>query len=97
MKAWENDLGRRRFMSFESQVVRLLKDPDLEAMGIKLTHEMQSGLQPFDLVLSWRHNGVSRSTVVEIDGSIHFYSLYEPIINQATDFKVRVCDLYNVP
>ena len=35
--------------------------------------------------------------VIEIDGSIHYYSVNEPFINLATDFKYRMCDLYHVP
>ena len=39
-----------------------------------------------------RHN-----LVVEVDGSFHFYSLKDPIMNQMTDFKYRLFDLYSIP
>ena len=35
--------------------------------------------------------------MVEIDGSFHYYSVKEPLMNQMTDFKYRLFNLYKLP
>ena len=84
---------------FENQVLQLLQDdPWLKEKGIEISTELHSSLQPFDAVLSWTcSNQVRHDLVIEVDGSFHVYSLKDPIMNQMTDFKYRLFDLYSIP
>ena len=59
---------------------------------------MYSGLGPFDVVLTWqnRQDGQERTLIVEIDGKIHYYSDRDRHLDQRSDFKYRLFDLYGL-
>ena len=67
-------------------------------MGIQVSYEINSGLQPFDSVLTWTNeqDGEQRTLIVEIDGKIHYYSDRDQVETQKSDFKYRLFDLYGL-
>ena len=69
----------------------------MKQQGVRIETEIETGMAPFDIVLSWDGPDQKQKTlVVEIDGSHHYYSARDQILNQRTDFKYRIFDLYKL-
>ena len=63
-----------------------------------MINELYTGMNPLDIVLTWRSqvDDQERTLIVEIDGKVHYYSDRDRHLNQRTDFKYRMYDLYGL-